>query len=57
MLELEVFIQSGSSRDKENPYLVVGTAWAKAQRQTHKTIHSPRFSLTDAAGVPAESSS
>jgi len=56
MLEPEVFIKRGSSRDGDSPFLVVGTAWAKAQRQKHKDIKN-QFVLTQTTGVPVGSSS
>lgn len=51
MLELDVFTAFGASGDGEGTFVVMGTVWAKAQRQAYKDLESQEFSLTDAAVV------
>ena len=42
---------------EDSPFLVVGTAWAKTQRQTYKDNKNQEFVLTHNTGVPVGSSS
>lgn len=40
MLQLDVFTAFGASGDGEGTFMVVGTVWAKAQRQVYKDLES-----------------